>query len=97
MVISSTIINSLIVVLGSIILDFLVSVLISIKDKTFDVSKLPRFLASNVLPYMGGLIILAGFANFIPDFMSLFLGGVGIVTLKFSKEALLDKFKLLFK
>jgi energy-coupling factor transporter transmembrane protein EcfT len=96
MTIDSTILNSLLVVLASILLDMLMGVCIAIKTGTFSLSKLPKFLASNVVPYIGGLIILAVFANYVSEMEYLFYAGVGLVTVKFSKEALVDKLTTLF-
>jgi len=96
MTIDSTILNSLLVVLSSIILDMLMGVCIGIKNGNFSLSTLPKFLASNVVPYIGGLIILAVFANYISEIEYLFYTGVGLVTVKFSKEALVDKLTKLF-
>lgn len=90
------ILNLLLVVLMSILLDTILGILISIKAKAFDISKLPQFLATNVLPYVGGLVVLAAFANYVPELNYLFYTGVGIVTLKFTKEALIDKVTQLF-
>lgn len=97
MTIDSTILNSLLVALASILLDMLMGVCIAIKIGTFSLSTLPKFLASNVVPYVGGLIILAVFANYLSDLNYLFYAGVGLVTVKFSKEALIDKLKTLFE
>ena len=96
MIIDTIILNCLLVVLASILLDTLLGILIAVKIKTFDVSKLPQFLASNVLPYIGGLIILAVFANLVAELQYLFYTAVTLVTVKFSKEALLDKLTVLF-
>jgi len=95
MTFDTIILNSLLISLASILLDTIMGILISIKAKTFDVSKLPQFIAGNVFPYMGGLIILAVFANYVPDLAYLFYAGVALVTVKFSKEALIDKLKTL--
>jgi hypothetical protein len=92
-----TILNSLLVVLASILLDTVMGVFLAIKTNTFNLSKLPQFLASNVFPYVGGLIILAVFANYITDLNYLFYAAVGLVTVKFSKEALIDKIQTLFE
>jgi len=93
----NVILSSLIVSLCSILLDFVMGVLISIKEKTFDASKLPQFIATNVFPYVGGLTIVAVLAIYVPDLNYLFYTGVALVIVKFSKEALLDKLKTLFK
>lgn len=90
------IITSLIVALCSILLDFILGVLISIKDKTFDLSKLPQFLKTNLFPYIGGLLVVAAVAIWVPTLNYLFYAGGALVTAKFCKEALLDKVKLLF-
>jgi hypothetical protein len=97
MTVDSAILNSLLVALASIILDMLMGVAISVKNSTFSLSKLPQFLANNVFPYVGGLIILAVFANYVSNLAYLYYAGVGLVTVKFSKEALIDKLKLLFE
>lgn len=96
MTIDATILNSLLVVLASILLDMVMGVCIAIKTGTFSLSTLPKFLASNVVPYIGGLIILAVFANYVSEMEYLFYAGVGLVTIKFSKEALADKLTTLF-
>ena len=101
---SSTIFKGLIVVLASILLDFLLGVLISIKQKTFNLSVLPKFIVSNVFPYVGGLVVLALLSVYLAqmdtDAGSIFYGfyytAAGIVTLKFSKEALSEKIAILF-
>lgn len=46
-------------ILVIILLDTLLGVILSIKAKAFDVRKLPQFLATNLLPYGGGLLCLA--------------------------------------
>lgn len=97
MTIDANILNSLLVALGSIVLDMLLGVGMGIKSGTFSLSKLPKFLASNVVPYIGGLIILAVFANYFSEMEYLFYAGVALVTVKFSKEALLDKLTALFE
>jgi len=92
----TVILNCLLVVLAAIMLDTLLGILLSVKLKTFSTSVLPQFLANNVLPYIGGLLILAVFANYVPDMAYLFYAGVALVTAKFSKEALIDKLQALF-
>lgn len=93
---SSEIIVSLIVVLCSILLDTLLGIMVSIKNGEFSINTLPKFIATNVFPYVGGLVLLAGFAYFITSFQYLFYAGVAIVTAKFCKEALLEKISKLF-
>lgn len=46
-------------ILVIILLDTLLGVILSIRAGTFDVRKLPQFMVTNLLPYAGGLLILA--------------------------------------
>lgn len=46
-------------ILAIILLDTLLGVLLSIRAGTLDVRKLPQFMVTNLLPYAGGLLILA--------------------------------------
>lgn len=91
------ILNSLVVILLIIVLDFLMGVLNSIKEGTFNLNKLPQFIASNVFPYLCGLGMIALVANYVPDLEWLYYTAAGLVGLKFSKEALVDKMIVLFK
>lgn len=93
----TTILYSLYVSLAFILVDTIFGVLLSIKNKTFNISDLPKFISTAVLPYIGGLVILAIFANYLKDFVSVFIIMTGLVDLKFGKECLMDKVKELFK
>lgn len=93
----NAIIGSMVVALATILLDFTLGLLISVKQKTFDVGKLPQFLANNVLPFVGGLAVIAIMAVFVPALEYVYYAGVALVAVKFSKEALLEKMTLLFK
>ena len=78
--------------------------LLSIKKKTFDVRVLPKFIAVNVFPYVGGLVVLALLSVYLAGLdkdVAVYCYGIyyttaGMAALKFSKEALLDKIKELF-
>ena len=59
MIFTSAIFKSLMFVLAAILLDFILGVLISIKQETFDPGLLPKFIATNLFPYVGGLVVLA--------------------------------------
>lgn len=91
------IISMLVVVLCSIMLDWVISVFISIKNKEFSVNKLPQTLITNVFPYIGSLLVVALVAIYVPYFEYVFTAYAGLVILKFSKEALIDKVKLILK
>lgn len=93
---STMIYQSLVIVLSSIVVDTVLGILVAIKKKEFNVSLLPNFLTSNILPYIGGLIILAFISSYLTELEYLYYAAAAAVTLKFSKEALLDKVKELF-
>lgn len=96
MTINMAIITAFLVALATISLDTILGILVSFKAGTFDVGKLPQFIRTNILPYIGGLIILALLANYVNELEYYFYTGVGLVAIKFSKEAILDKLRSLF-
>lgn len=49
-------VNTLRVVVGLIVLDALLGVALAVKRKEFDWEKLPQFLATNIFPYVGGIL-----------------------------------------
>jgi hypothetical protein len=91
-----TIIYGLLTSLGFIIIDTLLGYMLALKNGNFDISKIPQFLSTGVLPYVGGLIIIAGFSLIITEIVPVFITCVGLVSLKFGKEIILDKAKQLF-
>lgn len=101
---SSLIMKSLTAILTIICLDTVLGILIGFKDGTFTLSKLPEFLSKNVLPYMGGLsviAIMAVYVNQVDPSTGAIIEGIyytasATVALKFTKEALLDKTRQLF-
>lgn len=54
-------------VIVAIMVDFIFGVITAIKDHEFDFKELPRFLATNILPYVLGLFILAVVANYMGE------------------------------
>lgn len=93
---STVIMQTLLVALASIFIDFVLGVLISIKKKEFSLNVLPQFIATNVFPYVGGLVVLALLSSYLAQMEYVYYGAIVIVTAKFSKEALLDKIQILF-
>ena len=93
---NSPILASLAGVLAPILLDFIMGVIVSLKQHKFSLSILPQFIATNLLPYVGGLAVLAVFAIYVPALEYLFYMGIGLVGIKFTKEALIDKLTILF-
>lgn len=96
MLFTTVMFQSLILVLAAIFLDFIFGVLVSIKERTFNLSKLPQFLVTNFVPYVVGLVMLAFLSMYLSELEYFYYFMVALVTLKFSKEALLDKMKQLF-
>lgn len=91
MMLENAILYGFVIAICSILLDFLLGVILSVKKGKFEISKLPQFLASNIFPYIGGLGVVALMALWVPEFDYLFFAGTAAVALKFSKEALIDK------
>lgn len=91
-----TLFNALLVPCGSIVVDTVAGIILSLKNKDFSVSKLPQFIATNVFMYIGGLCVFAYIATYVPALSYFYYGCIGFVTLKYSKEALLDKAKQIF-
>ena len=66
LVLPGSIFLALLVVICIIVLDALFGVINAFKGGDFDLSKLPQFLAKNVFPYCGGLLLLGLAAKFLP-------------------------------
>ena len=91
------VIPALRVVLGAITIDLFLGVLIALRNQKLDVRKLPQFLISGVIPYAGGLIVLAVAAEIIGNgYDVMFLGIAGMVLLKYIADVK-DKIIKLFQ
>ena len=86
------VIKALILALGVIVADALLGLVRAISRGEFDVRMLPRFLRTNVLPYAGGLLVLAVFSMFIEEIKAILLTSTGFVVAKFLAE-ILDKLR----
>jgi len=75
----------------AILVDTFIGWLIAFANGNFDVKKCPQFLASNVLPYIGALIIIGLASNYDNTWMPLFDICCGLVTAKFGYEAVKEK------
>ncbi|MBN1624857.1 MAG: hypothetical protein JXN10_11670 [Clostridia bacterium] len=87
---------TLLIVVIVIVVDAILGRLQSLKDKTFEWKKLPQFFKTGVLPYLGGMLILAIPAYlaqeyFLPVF---YLIGTAVVA-KYTEE-MYSKLKTLF-
>jgi len=73
---------SLAVVLALIMLDVALGLLLAIVTSSWSWQKLPSFLRQNILPYVGGLLLLALFAAH-PEIKAVFLTAAAFTTAKF--------------
>jgi len=81
--------------LGLILLDFVLGVLLSLKQCQFDVRKLPQCLQTGVLPYVGALTFLALFVGISPGLEALFFACTAAVAVKYLAD-LKDKLGEIF-
>ena len=70
-------------VLGLILADFIFGVLVSLRNGNFSFSKLPRFVETSLVPYIGGLLVLALFSNVNAELGALFFTIAATITAKF--------------
>ena len=71
---------------GLIVLDFLLGALRAYTQGTFDIRVLPEFLRTNVLPFVGGLVLLAGFSMVLPAVKVVYIAAVVATDAKFLAE-----------
>ena len=70
-------------VLGLILADFIFGVLVSLRNGNFSASKLPQFVETSLIPYIGGLLVLALFSNANAELGALFFTIAATITVKF--------------
>lgn len=70
-------------VLGLVLADFILGVLGSFRNGNFSFSKLPQFMETSLVPYMGGLFVLALFSSANTELAVLFYSISATVTAKF--------------
>lgn len=85
-----TILTALGAILAIVLLDMLLGVILSIRAGTFDVRRLPQFLATNVFPFVGGLCVLGAATLFAGDYSmqiaAIFYAAVAATIAKFIAE-----------
>ncbi|MHB1407153.1 MAG: hypothetical protein ACYCV0_16395 [Desulfitobacteriaceae bacterium] len=69
--------------LGLIFLDLMLGIILALSKGEFEPRKLPKFLQSSVLPYVGSLTLLAVFSTIIPEIKALYFTAVTAVNAKF--------------
>lgn len=72
--------------LTPILIDFLLGIFLSLKQGTFDFKKLPQFLKTNFIPYVGSLVLLALFAGTVQSLQAVFLTCAAAVGVAFLKD-----------
>lgn len=82
-ILPQAVVSALEAVLGLILVDTVLGILLSIKQGQFDFRKLPQFLAKNVLPYVGGLLILGLAASFSVEISALYYASATAASAKF--------------
>lgn len=70
-------------VLGLILVDCIFGILVALRNGNFNASKLPQFVQTNLIPYIGGLLALALFSNANAELGALFFTIAATVTVKF--------------
>jgi hypothetical protein len=92
--IAPAILTALATALGLVILDTLLGVLIALKTSTFSFAKLPEFMETSFVPYVGGLILIALFSSF-PGMSATFFTIAASIGVKFMAD-ILSKINALF-
>jgi hypothetical protein len=80
--IAPAVLTALASALGLVLLDFVMGVLVALKTHTFQFSKLPQFMESSLIPYVGGLLILALFSTY-PQIETTFYAITAAIGVKF--------------
>ncbi len=70
--------------------------IIAWRDGKFDIREAPRFIVSNVLPYVAGLSVLALPSLWHEELAVIYFAGAGVVGLKYLAEVK-DRFQVLFE
>ncbi|WP_027364036.1 hypothetical protein [Desulfotruncus alcoholivorax] len=81
--------------LGLIIVDFCLGVFLALKQGDFDVRKLPKFLETGVIPYVGALVLLALFIGISPGLEAIFFACTAAIGLKYLAD-IKDKLASIF-
>lgn len=82
-------------VLGLILGDTLLGVFVAIKNGEFSFSKLAQFVQSSLIPYLGGLLVLALFSNSNAELSAIFFTIAAAITAKFVAD-IISKTSTLF-
>lgn len=86
------------IVVASILLDAIIGILLTFKEGTenFDFKKLPQFIANNIFPYVGGLLVIAIAAEFIGTPYDVIFYPLAVAILAKYIVEIKDKLKIMF-
>lgn len=70
-------------VLSLILADFVLGVLVAMRQGEFKFGKIAQFVQTSLIPYMGGLLVLALFSNSNTELSALFFTIAATITAKF--------------
>ncbi len=82
-IVDTKVLATLETVLGLILADFILGVLVSLRNGNFSASKLPQFVQTSLIPYIGGLLVLGLFSNANAELGALFFTIAATITVKF--------------
>lgn len=69
--------------LSLVLADFIMGVLVALRNGNFSFSKLPQFIQTSLIPYAGGLLVLALFSKVNGELGALYFTIAATVTAKF--------------
>jgi hypothetical protein len=79
----------ILITIGALILaDFVLGVLVAIKNKVFEFSRLADFINTDVLFYMGGYFVVGFLAMLMPDFAAIVLGAAALIVVSLTAMVL---------
>ncbi|KLU65744.1 hypothetical protein DEAC_c23740 [Desulfosporosinus acididurans] len=87
-ILASKVLVTLETVLSLILADFIFGVLLSLRNSNFSFSKLPQFVETSLVPYIGGLLVLAIFSNVNAELGTLFFTIAATISAKFLADIL---------
>lgn len=82
-------------IIGMVLGDTILGILVAIKIRQFTFSKLAQFVQTSLVPYVGGLLVLALFSNSNTELGALFFTVAAAITAKFIAD-ILSKVSQLF-
>ncbi len=83
LIVDPKVLTTLGTVLSLVLADFVFGVLVSLRNGNFSLSKLPQFVETSLIPYIGGLLALALFSNTNAELEALFFTIAATITVKF--------------